>query len=1111
MLENLLPLFPIDSGSITVTATVWIGVVVAVFFNLRFGWTLSAIVVPGYIVPLLISRPITAVVIFFEAIVTYLIVRCLSDAFRRMPYWSSLFGRDRFFAIVVVSVIVRSTFDGWLLPEAGRYVVENLNWNFDYRNELQSFGLIVVALIANYFWKPGLRGGFVPAITGIAVTWLLVVFVVGHVTNLNLSNFHLLYEDISASLLASPKSYIILITTACLASWINLRYAWDFNGILVPALLGIALQDPSKLVSSAFESVAILVAAVLIRRLPLVRDYGLEGGRKLLFFFSICFALRLSTSHIIPVWFPGYEVTDVYGLGYLLSTLMAIKAYDTRLILRMLKGTLQVALIGGVAGSVAGFLLVSMDLQLRAVPRLSAAEPGEPVVIERDDRSVSAIVLAHKPLLYELQRSGSYKKPTFDDLSRFRAVLRELQSRQHPLSQTDLSDIGQMFNRVNYRITRMAGGEYFLHESSPANGWGMYVVDPSSPGGLCLEVPSPLEEYATLESALTLSRRFPTGAIAIAGASPDTNIDRSADVTQNSGTMFAVFHEMFGQQQTVQVRGVPDSQTATESDGPSNPTSKLYVRRALPESMPLRELKRLAGDLEIIWNQSPFHTSWRNRIHRSDSWVELAMDRTTRQRLMVMAMVEDPQTFAAMARHSKRLTGRRDSEAAVGTHSSFNVAHRNLSGYLVEIKENIHRMGSDLYVPASMEEMLFIDKEVVTPLINLVGRIPSQPKIQVASGDADSEPPSWISDEVRASLTAINSSASVQGYRIEIVVDTVDGESVIVLREDATTPERARGWGTYLFRPAMELDLTVEVPRPLFESHSLDFGLSLFRRPGASALLIAGAHPLANRDGTSDISQRVNRQSLFNLVRQVIFREMGDRPLLVAQARAIQAPVEYDIAIATDEGETRLDQLSPLKRSLTQSLIDDRFSIGFVDGSRATAGYELGVMMRAMALQISDSKEFVSLWLSPSVRTKYQQHSIDDALSAQAHACGIATVNENLSTWVARNFQSASDGVFPRDRIDAQVHAKLRQYAKNYSVIQLLSAVRTVDDLEFSYVVDTATGQGFLVIADTSSRLRAIANLTGYIGDSPQTFNRGTESDVREFAASRSFWMEVSR
>ena len=252
-----LPIFPVDSASVTLTTTVWLGVMVAVFFNLRLGWNLSALVVPGYLVPLLISRPTTAVVLFGEAIITYLVARWISDAFKRLPWWSSFFGRDRFFVIVVTSVIVRSISDGWLLPEIGQYIVNEIGWSFDYRNELQSFGLIIVALVANYFWKPGVARGLIPITVSIAVTFVGTYFLLGTLTNINLANFNLMYEDISASLLASPKSYIILITTAYLASWINLRYAWDFNGILIPALMGMMLYDPLKIVASCAECLLI--------------------------------------------------------------------------------------------------------------------------------------------------------------------------------------------------------------------------------------------------------------------------------------------------------------------------------------------------------------------------------------------------------------------------------------------------------------------------------------------------------------------------------------------------------------------------------------------------------------------------------------------------------------------------------------------------------------------------------------------------------------------------------------------------------------------------------------------------------------------------------------
>ena len=129
---------------------------------------------------------------------------------------------------------------------------------------------------------------------------------------------------------------MILITTAFIASWINLRYAWDFNGILIPALLGLTLHEPLKIVTTIAECMVIYSVGSMLLKAPLIRDIAMQGGRKLLFFFTVCFVLRLLMSHLIPVFFGSWEVSDALGLGYLLSTLMAVKAHDKKLMVRML-------------------------------------------------------------------------------------------------------------------------------------------------------------------------------------------------------------------------------------------------------------------------------------------------------------------------------------------------------------------------------------------------------------------------------------------------------------------------------------------------------------------------------------------------------------------------------------------------------------------------------------------------------------------------------------------------------------------------------------------------------------------------------------------------------
>ena len=259
MMDLLFPLeiFPQGSLSSSVITTVWVGVFVVAFFNLRFGWVLSGLVVPGYLVPLLLIKPWAVAAILVEGVTAYYLVWFFSEYLSRYGLWSALFGRDRFFALILASIVTRVTFDGWLFPIFG---AELQQWGivFDFRNELHSLGLVIVALVANQFWKTGLLRGLPPLLITLFVTWLIVRYVLMPFTNFGLGGLSYMYEDIAASILASPKAYIILVTTAFVASRMNLRYGWDFNGILIPALLALQWYEPEKVFISFAESFIIL-------------------------------------------------------------------------------------------------------------------------------------------------------------------------------------------------------------------------------------------------------------------------------------------------------------------------------------------------------------------------------------------------------------------------------------------------------------------------------------------------------------------------------------------------------------------------------------------------------------------------------------------------------------------------------------------------------------------------------------------------------------------------------------------------------------------------------------------------------------------------------------
>ena len=125
----LLNIFPLkilpESGlSHSTLTTVFIGLIFMTFFTESFGWVYTGLIVPGYLAPIFVAQPWAGAVIIFEALLTYLLVRLISDYASRLGIWGDFFGRDRFFAFLIVSVIVRIIFEWWVFPSAGEYVLE---------------------------------------------------------------------------------------------------------------------------------------------------------------------------------------------------------------------------------------------------------------------------------------------------------------------------------------------------------------------------------------------------------------------------------------------------------------------------------------------------------------------------------------------------------------------------------------------------------------------------------------------------------------------------------------------------------------------------------------------------------------------------------------------------------------------------------------------------------------------------------------------------------------------------------------------------------------------------------------------------------------------------
>ncbi len=1075
-----LTLFPEGSLASSVITTVWIGVTVVAFFNLRFGWVLSGLVVPGYIVPLLLVKPMAAAVVFTEAVVTYFTVWGISEFLSRLGYWSSLFGRNRFFALVLISIMVRVLFDGWILPEFGQWLHDAHGLVFDYRNNLHSFGLIIIALIANQFWKTGFFRGLMPFVVTVGITLLLVRFGLMTLTNFNISNLSYVYEDIAASILASPKAYIVLLTAAFVASRMNLLYGWDFSGILIPSLLALQWYQPHKIVLSFLEALVILWIAGWLMQTRLFRNLNIEGARKLLLFFHIGYLYKFLLGYLVIHFFSEVKVTDTYAFGYMLATLMAIKMHDKDIAARLTRATLQTSLVGVAVASAVGFCLTLIPLERLWI---WTAPPetvhGQQVTRVEEVGLKEKIREDQKIVLYRAQRQGQFTVPLTTELETFERGLSELQQYVTSRSTTRLNDAARYFSQLGYEILELQGRYLYLREAEQIRGWGIFIFDMIPESGLTVEVPAPMDERGTLEAAVVLFMSSRARALAIAGTSRKLNPDGSADVLLNRQTIFHVFHRTLARRDVLQVRGYTwDSARVLagvrrgplEIDVPKL-ANKLWVHAKLPSGLDLAKLKHLIEELDIEWTALPFSNRQRETTRRGFAELVLNQHALRRVRARSVSTGLEPQLQV----YEQRIDG-------------------FLQDWLLSGKHEIAQRGTDLYEPPTLDELLYFDQEILTPMLTAA-------RTQYRNGD-------WKQDGLDE-LRSIQQAAFNSGYQLIRYRHRGSQQDYLILTKNQLTQPR-RYWGTYVFRLGPANGYAVQLPRPLYEINSFEYSVALFERLRARALLIAGADPRANLDGSADIVRLENMQSLFSLVNQVVLRETGDEPMLVIHSRArgyrddsLQSSA--DVILAAIGDELQEPRAVPLISNLLALLEDDGLVYRFVDGSAETAGYEVGGVPQSMYIFAGRNKGFCVLWLSPQARAGYRQRTEDRQEAVHFASLGIETLQTDLASYIAKLETTATSKAVPE-----QLRKAIARYLRLEDVVTLRRLQREWTHHRWQRVIDRDSKQSFLLVFDDEHRLQLAVNLNPRHFDSllATEVSKPNLAQLDRFVASRIAWLE---
>lgn len=405
LLSASLALFPSNGMDRSLHVAVLIGLVLSTFFTEAFGWTYAGLVVPGYIATVFAASPVTGAVVVVEGIVTYLLVALIGRWVTKTGAWSTAFGRERFYLFIVCAVVVRLAMDGWALPWLGA------RYQLDRAHELYSLGLVLVPLVANAFWNAGLVNAL-PRIGLVSLLTYALLLLLFHTTNLSVSRFQVINDSLSLKFLQEPKAHLILVLGAFLGARNNVRYGWDYNGILVPGLLAVAWYEPMKLATTAAEALTVYFLCVQItKRAPFSRML-IVGPRRMLMAYVVGFVVKLAGSHVLARVAPGVQLIDYFGFGYLLPALIAVKIWNKEDAGVVLMPTLQVSITAFVLGNGLGWALG------RVLPAEAAISVAPAAVQERASVAMALMLGdSSQRLAVQVSRSDTRAGDTARDLA----------------------------------------------------------------------------------------------------------------------------------------------------------------------------------------------------------------------------------------------------------------------------------------------------------------------------------------------------------------------------------------------------------------------------------------------------------------------------------------------------------------------------------------------------------------------------------------------------------------------------------------------------------------------------------------------------------------------
>lgn len=609
----MIELFPERVLDGSIHTAILVGILVLWMMTETLGYVFAGFVVTGYLAAIGIVQPMSLVAICLEAVLTYGLVLAVGVGPGKIGLWSRVFGRERFLLFILASLPVRLVVEGLAAPSfemALRPLFDDPVWR---GSSFFGIGIVLVPLLANTFWKPGLARGGMQVLLGTAITMFVMKGILIPFTNFQFSGFEMLFERVAVDFLASPKAYMLLVTTAFVAAHNNVRFGWDFGGVLVPALLAIVALTPVKLVTTVGEIIVLVLLYRGMVKLPFVRDLNLEGPRRIVSMYVLSYALHWGVAVAALRFAPDTSVTDFYGFGYLLTSLVALRCYQKRNTARVLS-SLLITVFQGLALA----LLMSIALAWLMPPQ--DVDDVDPMQDGFEEPLARSVMLAYASVRTELPLLDQSE----NDMQTWTRALQRLARGESPDAFAQATATFHALG-LDVRWAARRDGSRCLAVRSPRPNASMPSGLPSlwwcGGSGPGLYVPRPVGDADALWTAAWLASEGQVSFVVVAGIDDShTSLIGSGD--RRIRARYRRIREALGQRTVLVVRTQPSGESYLD------PRSALTTRALFPEGIsasntPLGPLESLPVKFESEHHE--LDDLWQT-LRRQDGMLTLSIE-----------------------------------------------------------------------------------------------------------------------------------------------------------------------------------------------------------------------------------------------------------------------------------------------------------------------------------------------------------------------------------------------------------------------------------------------------------------------------------------------------